>query len=384
LTLVQEKEQQQSPALINFIESLSQSKATRGSYLRRLRKFIDFVNVDDPENLLLWDTKVIENKIIDFVVACRNTGAAPRSISVYFIAIKHFYEMNDVVLNWKKIKRFVGRRSSNTKKVNDRPYTHAEIAKLLEYSTPRERVMILLMCSAGLRVGALPYLNVGHLRKIEEHRIYGIRVYVPKDDKDNVDDEYITFCTPECAAAIDSYVNFRKERLGEIITDETPLLVNLSNKERGRNGTNIGGRITLGNIEITMYRLLKDIGMRHDNNKKTRQGDRHVTAICHSLRKFFRSQLKFAGVDHLEAETLLGHSTGLVGVYTKIPDEQLLQSYTKAIGHLTINNEERERVRADRLEAETSEQKQIIAKTFEMYQEMQKQINELRSQNGVK
>ncbi|HEY9386233.1 MAG TPA: hypothetical protein VIP70_04285 [Nitrososphaeraceae archaeon] len=63
----EKEQQQQSPAFINFIESLSESKATRRSYREQLNKFMEFHK--DPQDLLLWDSKVIENKIIQFVVA---------------------------------------------------------------------------------------------------------------------------------------------------------------------------------------------------------------------------------------------------------------------------------------------------------------------------
>ncbi len=43
----------------------------------------------------------------------------------------------------------------------DKPYTHEQIAKLLEFADIRTKVMILLMCSSGMRIGALPTLKIG-------------------------------------------------------------------------------------------------------------------------------------------------------------------------------------------------------------------------------
>jgi hypothetical protein len=52
--LYEEKEQQQqSPAFINFIESLSESKATRRSYREQLNKFMEFHKVKDPQDLVM-------------------------------------------------------------------------------------------------------------------------------------------------------------------------------------------------------------------------------------------------------------------------------------------------------------------------------------------
>jgi integrase len=118
-----------------------------------------FCHVQDPEELLLWDQKVIGDNIIKFVIQCCKEGRAQHSIHAYYASIKHFYEMNDVVLNWKKLKKFVSK--ANGKRALDRPYTYKEIKQLLDRADPRMRVVILLMVSGGLRIGAIPDLRVG-------------------------------------------------------------------------------------------------------------------------------------------------------------------------------------------------------------------------------
>jgi hypothetical protein len=62
--------------------------------------------------------------------------------------------MNDVTVNWKKLKKFKGRLRSV---VEDVPYTRQQIKTLIDNATLRDRCMILIMASAGLRRGALPY-----------------------------------------------------------------------------------------------------------------------------------------------------------------------------------------------------------------------------------
>jgi site-specific recombinase XerC len=314
---------QQSPALINFIESLSNSQGTRKTYLYNLNKFMKFLRVKDLQELLLWDSKVIENNIVSFIVASRNAGMAPKSIRISFAAIRHFYKMNDVVLNWDKLKMFVGK--SNAKKAIDRPYSHDEIHKMLEYSTPRERVLILLMAGAGLR-GGIADLSVGDLQKISlpntGQTIYEITVYR------GFDEQYETLCSVETAAAIDSYLEYRKTRLHETITEESPLVVNLQNKEElGGHKNTAGTRMTVHNIQLIIWRLLNDVGMRRADNKKIVQGSRHSAAICHSMRKFFASQLEHADMKDLMIESLLGHKTGLRGVYRKINHDDLVRVY---------------------------------------------------------
>ena len=88
-------------------------------------------------------------------------------------ALKHFYEMNDIILNWKKINRFIGEK---TRTVKDRAYTKEEIRKMLDKCDERKRVMILLLASTGIRIGALPLLKFRHLAKVK-HDIYQFVVY---------------------------------------------------------------------------------------------------------------------------------------------------------------------------------------------------------------
>jgi integrase len=114
-------------------------------------------------------------------------------------------EINDVILNWKKIKKFINfEKTGNETNGRDRAYTHNEIQKILVFCDQRIRIAFLLLASTGIRIGALQVLKVRDLEKVDD--IYKIRVY--SGDKE----EYITFCTPECAKEIDTYLEYRKRR----------------------------------------------------------------------------------------------------------------------------------------------------------------------------
>jgi hypothetical protein len=71
---------------------------------------------------------------------------------------------------------------------------------MLEKADQRGRIAILLTSSSGIRVGALTSLKLRNLERIDKYNLYKITVY------ENEDEEYITFYTPECATAIDSYL----------------------------------------------------------------------------------------------------------------------------------------------------------------------------------
>jgi hypothetical protein len=100
-------------------------------------------------------------------------GHSSAAVSAYVAAINKFYSMNDVSLNWKKINSY---RGEHEKVAEDRPYTHSEIQTLIAHTAPRNRAIILLMSSAGLRLVAIPLLRIRDIIPLDKYKIYKINV----------------------------------------------------------------------------------------------------------------------------------------------------------------------------------------------------------------
>jgi hypothetical protein len=91
--------------------------------------------------------------IINYLV---NKKISKQYKTVILSAIKHACEMNDILLNWKRIKKFVkSEKTENSINGKDRGYTHQEIQKILEFSDQRLKTAFLILASSGCRVGAL-------------------------------------------------------------------------------------------------------------------------------------------------------------------------------------------------------------------------------------
>ncbi len=92
----------------------------------------------------------------------------------------------------------------------------------------RERAIILILSSTGMRVGAVHPLRLKDLKKwiIDEqgNYIYQIQVYSPSSKY-----RYYTFCTPECAVAIDNYLELRKRYGEKLIKTESFFCFHLRN-----------------------------------------------------------------------------------------------------------------------------------------------------------
>jgi site-specific recombinase XerD len=187
----QTKHQDRSQTAYRYFVDTCRSEATRKAYVRALRFFMDYLKLPSYEydKPLDKNPKLIQMDICDYITYLRKRGRASASVTTYLAALAKFYVMNDITLNWKRIKSFMG---EHEKVAEDRPYTHSEIQILLDHSSVRNRAMILLMTSAGLRVGALPILRVKDLQPIDKYKIYKVSVYA-KSKKSS----YFSFCTPE-------------------------------------------------------------------------------------------------------------------------------------------------------------------------------------------
>jgi hypothetical protein len=132
-------------------------------------------------------------------------------------AIREFYDTHDIELKWKKIKRYVYGNGNGSRK-RDRPYTCFEISKMSEKADQRGKVAILLMCSAGVRIGALPYIKLRNLERTERYNLYKLTIYEGEEA------EYITLCTPECTTAIDSYLEYKQRHKERLLKEGSPLI----------------------------------------------------------------------------------------------------------------------------------------------------------------
>jgi integrase len=348
-----------------FIESLNGSPETRKNYTKWLKRYMQYYSCTRPDELFFdSNTKTIENKITSFFTHKRNVeGKSPKTIQLYYTAIKHFYQINDIVLNWSKIRLFVGR--GRIKKAHDRAYKPEEIRQILQKCDERKRVIVLLLASTGMRVGALPGLKVGDLEYQDKHGIYKINVY---SDSENEDDKYITYCSKECAEAINSYLAYR-QRSGEQIDNSSPLIRDQFNPKYA----NKPRKMALDTIISIVHRTITDTGIRDDKQIK-KLGDRHSVMQLHGFRKFTKTQMTFAGVDHIYSETILGHiRRGLVGIYNTVSEQDLLENYLKAEAKLTIGSTEEEHLRK---QVESS-QEQINYVTKGIQEKYEKKIYEL-------
>jgi site-specific recombinase XerD len=196
------------------------SKYSKNTYRNAFNHFIKITVRNDNRRTLL-DTKqsIVESKIIDHIKYLNEVQhLGYLSIQTHLSGILRFFAMNDYHLNIKKIRRFLPEDIAED--ITDRPYSETELEEILSKCKGdyRSTAAFLIMASTGMRIGGLRELRYGDIKKIDEFGLYLIWVYNRYRK-----DRYFTFCTPECATAIDAYLDYRR-RFREEINDKSPLI----------------------------------------------------------------------------------------------------------------------------------------------------------------
>ncbi len=323
---------QEYNSCIFWLESLK-SKSTLEAYTIHLSLFCKFHKVN-PDQLIQMNNSaeqlktMILNYIIHLKRIAKSSAGKPRrgelsvnSIKLYLSGVKSFLEFNEIPLPWKKISKLYPDDVTNSY----RSYTKEEIKKLLSIADPRDRCIILLMASSGVRVGAIPSLKVKSIKRLDSE--IGIVAVYP-ESKDSV---YSTLVTPEFLTSLDEYLKCRKSQ-GEKVTAESWLI---------RDKFATFSRKTNNPISPSARSLSKQMRF------LVRKAGLPFTELQpdHSLRRFFNTALMNSDVAYTFKELMMGHSVKLDNVYydkdSEKSKQKILLEYMKAIDALTINEEHR-------------------------------------------
>jgi site-specific recombinase XerC len=379
--------------LASFIYALD-SPAARKQYPKRLKIFLTFTGmpgktVEEQAAAFLAknDIQFYRDSIIKYITYNKqrvlNRELAAGTLAMYYHTIKLFYDMNDITeqgINWHKISRGLPKARIVA---NDRAITLEEIRKLMEYGDRRMKVLVTVMFSSGIRVGAWRDLQLKHVIQVHDSGVAKLIVY------DDENEQYYTYISPEAHAAIKEWIAYR-ESYGEKITPDSYLMRDLWQT----NTDNISAsglathpkRITTNAIQKMLSRALKKQGIRQPLLLLSKKGAaatattrRHPFKLAHGLRKAFRSK---AGqvMHHLNVELIMGHkTTGTQETYWRPSEQDVLKDYIKAVPHLTvlrpsITDEERQQLR--------QQQQKEVRELRLSFEDLKKQVYRLAELNS--
>ncbi len=186
-------------------------KSTKESYRYIWKIFLKYLKISEKAIRNL-DRKEQEQKIVDYMAFLKNQNRSPTTIKLRLNIIQFTFSMNDIVLNWKKLKRMTPER---VKPTGMDTWNNQEIREMLKAAgTVRNSALIYFFASIGCRVTAMTEIKLKDIEDFEDCVCIMIYAGYPE--------EYPSFLTPEATKMIKYYLKVREER-GEKLTPESPL-----------------------------------------------------------------------------------------------------------------------------------------------------------------
>jgi hypothetical protein len=344
-----------------------------------LRRYLNHIKQKSPDDLLAnTNPRYIESQIIDYIMSLRNGAVSYATIQFLVAPIFTFYQLNDVILNRKKVSRYLGEYK---RVVRDGVYSTQQIARMLRNSDYRMSLIIQILNSTACRIGSLPGLVLGNLTKLPEHGLYRIVFY------EGSNNEYYSFLTREGSNCAESWL-FYRQRSGEKISFnettqkwepyDTPLLrlqFDVNDLLQVRNPRPMTSRAIREALETHLIRAgirevehPTEIATVPNSTKRIRKS----VSLSKGFRKRAISLFIEAGLNHEIRELLVDHATQLDQHYLRPTPDQVLQEYLKAESLLTIDP-------SLRLQNENKRLKYEVA----IFDHLQDQINEIARRMGL-
>ena len=332
---------------INLFRAAIRNEATRDPYERRLINFLRNVEMDPDSfvDLAKREPRAAEKKIILFIneqVQRAEEGQITEStIRNPLKAIKLLLEMNDISLNWKKIRRLLPPARGYAL---DRIPTIDEIRNILDAADARGKALTLMFLTSGLREGAIESLRISDFSPLySDEKVVAGKIIVYNGEPER----YTTFITPEALNALEKYLEFRRDH-GEILGHRSPLFRDKFDPIKGMYGHGKQdaekNAIPMTAPAVRQYynRLLYSVGIRSEKKR------RHEFSV-HGYRKFFKTRCELGGMKPINVETLMGHSTGISDSYYRPTEKDLLDDYLKVVDQLMIYETQKLRAEAQEI-----------------------------------
>lgn len=318
----------------NFLFGMKAAE-TKRQYPHRLDKFLIFLNLEGtiPEKCTKMcevankNITLFQSNIIRFINSqkerIRMNEISEGTLCNYVKAIKLFCNMNDIIINWKKIGKGIPSEKHNA---DDRIPTMIEIQKLLEHPDRRLKPIVYVMISAGIRVGSWEFLKWKHVIPIKDHgnkTVIAGRINLRNTKINNR--EYYSFITPEAYYSLKDWMEFRQLH-GEDITRESWLMRDIWQKTDRAHGHRIGlakypKKLSSSAIKNLIYEAWKIQGIRE--KLSTPEKKRHEFKSTHGFRKYFETKCQNSRMNHNNIKLLMDHSLGESQNYHRPTEEEL-------------------------------------------------------------
>ena len=279
------------------------------------------------EHVALMEQKSIEylSEKQDYVRDLLKFGAylssySPAARNLHVTTTILWLELNDIIIPKAKrmfIKNRLGQRKPITK---DHPVSHDEIKRWYEHLSRVSKVVLLMQMSSGMRIGEVLALMPGDVDFSTSPVTVHVRGTKSPDgikEPKNGSERY-TFISTEAAFALKEWLDVR-----DAYMESTCKRTGGSTKKDPNDPRLIP--VCHNTIQTGYTNGLKKAGL-HEVDQKTRWS----TISSHSLRKYFISQMKAAGMPGEMVELIAGHEGYLSDSYRRFPVQQVRDAYLQS------------------------------------------------------
>lgn len=310
------RNQNSSKTLRNYIYGTSQ-------FCRRLGKKPDELVAECKDNEGLTNQKALETHsrlIDDFVGNLTADKLAPCTIGSYVKGVKALYMANRLPLIVPRFRKRV--------KYEDKAPTQEELTKLVDIADLREKVIISFLAPGGFREETLSLLKYRHVKHDLERGIVPLHIHIESEITKGKYHSYDTFINREAVEYLKTYLEMRRrgspkrspdhlfrEYERRVKDGENPKKVRDELRLRGIPPEEIHDESPLirdehsaipkpvspKQIYNTIHALYIKAGLITKSNRK-----RYELRV-HSIRKFFRTQLRHLGMEVDDIEYMMGH-----------------------------------------------------------------------------
>ena len=326
------------------------SKSTRKVYRSALNLFFSVIN-KNPESYFN-EKQDYKTDVVRFaqIIADR----PPKTYYVYLSAVKKFLQRNEIDLKasfWQDLKTVSSYKRSRRALTEDRIPTNKELRKILNHCSLREKTILLMLLSSGMRIGEALEIK-----------------------REDIDLDYKP-------AKIELQMEYTKTGLARtvFISDEARehLIEWLEQKDRYieyvNTVTNLPHRVITQNdnrlfpfsaqaVRDTLVRILKRTGL----DEKDKRTGRYLIHL-HSFRKFFKSKMSLSCPVPI-VEKLMGHEGYLSSAYDRYSVEDLAKHYKEGMEQVTVFST-------------VLDQSEELEKLKEQIEQQKEQIEELEKHN---
>ena len=204
------------PAVQSYFRATSLDEDTRISYLKGIHDICRFYGLS-PSELVEWFRRMSEDEVVEAFrrwLVGRKDELSPKTLWTRLGGVRCFL----VGCGVRSIKRLQAEISDTFRRVVGSPkpvlkrdyISRGEIGRLLEAAGLREKALIAVMASSGLRLGAALSLRLRDFLDDlwnEELQSYAVEV---KEENSKTREPYITFISWEAAEYLRDYLKARK------------------------------------------------------------------------------------------------------------------------------------------------------------------------------